>query len=197
MINNISQIVNYIKEVAKDKTSSDLFYFLQIIQRKKENENLSSNNRVIKSYYIENVDSLNNYFEEIKNLCNLFNARAYIHLTPRRWSMICAQQLKANTELLINQQYKGIKNSLDSIIGQYSATPKTWVVDLDSHDLFDRMYVEKCINRCRSGHSQNVIMTLHTKNGCHFITHPFNLNEFECGEKVDIHKNNPTILYIP
>lgn len=196
MINNFSQIINYIEKLEKDRVSSDIFYYLQIIQRKKENFELDSNNKVIKSYYIKNSKDLNNKSKEIKSLCNLFNARAYIHLTPRKWSIVCAQHLKINTELLINSQYESIKNSLNSVIGQYSATPKTWVIDLDSHNIFDKKYVEKCINNCRSGYSKNVIMILTTKNGYHFITNPFDLNQFECKEKVDIHKNNPTILYI-
>jgi hypothetical protein len=37
-----------------------------------------------------------------------------------------------------------------------------------------------------------------TKNGIHLITNPFNLNAFKFGfPNIDVHKNNPTILYIP
>jgi hypothetical protein len=38
--------------------SEDDFYFLQILQRKKENENLGSNSRAVKNYYIKSVDRL-------------------------------------------------------------------------------------------------------------------------------------------
>lgn len=37
-----------------------------------------------------------------------------------------------------------------------------------------------------------------TMNGCHLITKPFNLQKFkEKFPEIDVHKNNPTILYIP
>ena len=35
------------------------FYFLQILQRKKDNPEIGSNSRVIKTYYIKSVDELN------------------------------------------------------------------------------------------------------------------------------------------
>lgn len=37
-----------------------------------------------------------------------------------------------------------------------------------------------------------------TKNGYHIITKPFNLKQFrEKYPDIDVHKNNPTVLYIP
>lgn len=37
-----------------------------------------------------------------------------------------------------------------------------------------------------------------TKNGYHIITKPFNLKQFKDKyPDIDVHKNNPTILYIP
>jgi len=38
--------------------SEDDFYYLQILQRKKENPELGSNSRVIKNYYIKSVEEL-------------------------------------------------------------------------------------------------------------------------------------------
>ena len=41
------------------------------------------------------------------------------------------------------------------------------------------------------------VAEIETKNGWHLITYPFNLQEFKDVVPHDIHKNNPTILYIP
>ena len=51
------------------------FYYLQILQRKKENPQLGSNNRVIKNYYINSVEYLESHYHEIKELCKQFNAK--------------------------------------------------------------------------------------------------------------------------
>ena len=53
MINNfdlISSLLNF--------DNSDLFYHLQILRRGKDHPNLSSANRVIKTYYIDNNENL-------------------------------------------------------------------------------------------------------------------------------------------
>ena len=53
MIDNFEQIRSILK------FEDDYFYFIQIIQRKKENPHLSgSNNRIIRSY---NIDSLKKF----------------------------------------------------------------------------------------------------------------------------------------
>ena len=44
----------------------------------------------------------------------------------------------------------------------------------------------------------NVIAVLPTINGYHIITHPFNLKQLEpfiATNPLDIHRNNPTLLY--
>ena len=43
---------------------------------------------------------------------------------------------------------------------------------------------------------QKVVACLPTKNGYHLITNPFRLDKFkEMYPNIDIHKNNPTLLY--
>ena len=45
---------------------------------------------------------------------------------------------------------------------------------------------------------QLMIAYIPTKNGYHIITKPFNLKQFKDKySDIDVHKNNPTILYIP
>ena len=48
-------IFNEIKDLLVFENDDDFFY-LQILQRKKENPQLGSNSRVIKNYYINNLD---------------------------------------------------------------------------------------------------------------------------------------------
>jgi len=62
MIDNIDKIKDLLVF-----NSEDDFYYLQILQRKKENPQLGSNSRVIKNYYITSYDNLLNKYDEIKN----------------------------------------------------------------------------------------------------------------------------------
>ena len=51
MVDNLDKILPLLKFESEDD-----FYYLQILQRKKENPQLGSNSRVIKNYYIKIVE---------------------------------------------------------------------------------------------------------------------------------------------
>ena len=59
MTNNFDQIRDLLK------FESDYFYFIQIIQRKKENPELGANNRIIRSYNISSLEKFDKYKDEI------------------------------------------------------------------------------------------------------------------------------------
>ena len=84
MIDNFKLIRSHLVFNNKDE-----FYFVQIIQRKKDgNEGLHVRNgyRLIRSYYIYSVEEFNNLESRIKELCESNNARAYINLNVRNTS---------------------------------------------------------------------------------------------------------------
>lgn len=178
----------------------DYFYFIQIIQRKKEIPELGSNNRIIRSYMISSLEKLEKNEAEIIQICQMFNARAYIHLNRRKWSKIALECLRHNAELIANGQHDGIKSSLETIIGRYNCEPKgekTWIVDIDEKLPQYTMQVEGFINSIEP-EGLKVKSILPTKNGYHLITKPFNSQMFkEKYPEVEIHKDNPTILFVP
>ena len=194
MTDNFEQIKSILK------FEEDYFYFIQIIQRKKEIPELGSNNRIIRSYMINSLEKLEKNEAEIIQMCEMFNARAYIHLNRRKWNKIALECLRHNAELIANGQHDGIKSSLETVIGRHNCEPKgekTWIVDIDEKLPQYTMQVEDYINSLEP-EGLKVKSILPTKNGYHLITSPFNSQIF--GEKypeIDIHKDNPTILYIP
>lgn len=178
------------------------FYFIQIIQRKKENPDLGSSNRIIRSYNIDSLKKFDKNKDEIIKLCETFNARAYIHLNRRKWSSICLECLRHNAELIANSQYSGIKSSFETIIGRTngeSNATKTWIVDVDMNDLEVVNKIGRIINNIEPIEDK-LIATIPTKNGYHLITKPFYRTEFTKymqlqGDVPNIHTDNPTILY--
>lgn len=191
------------------------FYFIQIIKRRKENPEMGSNNITINYYYVYDLDKFNKIEEEIIKLCNSTNSRAYIHINKRNAHKIGLQTLRKISELIINNDFKGIKNAYNSCCGSYSSDEnKKWVVDIDYKDLdvqdissqdeakenIERQIqmIEKIIKNNTS--KPNATMTrIPTKNGLHVICSPFNLHQFtvDYGKKIDIHKENPTLCYCP
>jgi hypothetical protein len=96
----------------------------------------------------------------------------------------------------MNKDYKHIKNAYDSTCGTYSNEPeKNWIIDMD--EPFDEVTVNLIDETLEQIEplGKKIKLILPTKNGYHIITSPFNLAKADL--KSDLHKDNPTILYIP
>ena len=179
--------------------SDDDFYYLQILQRKKENPQLGSNSRVIKNYYIGSVDYLESRYEEIRNLCHQFNARAMLRLNKRSYSKVAFKTMQNIANSMTNGEYSFIKKSYDKACRNgHNDKNKTWIIDIDG-DFDDEWLLGmiRFIDNCKP-EGNKLVTQLPTKNGIHLITKPFDLQDFKNKySEIDIHKDNPINLYVP
>jgi len=175
----------------------DHFYFMQIIMRKKEHPTFTKSNKVIKVYYVNSLEYLNNISDEVRFLCDLYVARAYIHLNKRSYKKCAMMMLKNITDHILSEDYEYIKKSYTTVCGQYSDDKdKTWVIDIDYINHPPLHEIEDAINSCQPHGDDKIKLRVPTKNGIHLITKPFNLQEFfDYNIDVDVHKNNPTLLH--
>jgi len=195
MVNNFSQIATLL-----EFNSEDEFYFCQIIKRKKENPELGSNNVVVHSYYIGSIEQLLNMELEIKMLCELHNARAYINLNRCSYERIAWQTMKNVCDRIQNREYRTVKRAYNTCCGQFTIeNPKRWLIDIDIDvEVGACMLIQDIENHIDSfePEGKKLIAVIPTKNGYHMITKPFNMQKFnERYANFDVHKNNPTILY--
>ncbi len=173
------------------------FIFVQILQRSKDNPQIGANNRLIKYYCIESEEQLMSKKEDIITLCESLNARAYIHYTPRSYEAVHKEMIyDLANRLRASQSDRGLRNCFSSACGKsYVKSKKTWVVDIDEKNV-DLDKICEDINGFM-GQGEHIISILPTKSGYHLITHPFDLSQFSRWyPNIDVHKNNPTILYI-
>ena len=200
--------INLIKHLLTFESEDD-FYYLQILQRKKDNPEIGSNSRVIKNYYITSFEHLLSNYKEIKLLCKVFNARASLRLNKRSFERVGFKALENIANTMQNKEYKRLKNSYDRACGLLSSEKnKKWIVDIDSDDV---QWLEQVINAIQPCEPQGdkIIIQIPTKSGIHLITKPFNTQQFRENFKnelklhnveekvIDIHKDNPVNLYIP
>ena len=168
------------------------FYFLQVIKRRKDNPELTGNNKVISDYQIYSLEDYHKYYLHAVRECQLNNARAYLRLNVRDDKKIALECLRRAANLIADGNHKAMKNTYDTICGKHhSDKNKKWIVDFDDEwmpEKDDR--VQDIINA-----GGKIYAEVPTKSGCHIISSPFNLNKFKW--MIDIHKDNPTILYIP
>ena len=203
MIDNI----NVIKTLLNFEKEGD-FYMLYVFKRKKDQPEGERDNhqsvRTIKTYCVDSVQYLEKRYDEIKQLCEMFNARAYIHVQKQNHSDVSLDMMMSLAESIKNGVHNQ-KGLFDSVVGQIKTNEKRWVIDIDnvSIDSFnhDSYYISmrEYINELQLEAKKEQGMTfIKTKSGIHIITQPFNVMKFkERYPDIDIQKKNPTVLYVP
>lgn len=195
MIDNIKEI----KELLNFSEKND-FYMLYVFKRKKDQPEGERDNhqsvRTIKTYCIDSIEHLDKRYDEIKELCEMFKARAYIHVQKQNHNDVSLDMLALLAERIKN----GVKNQkglFDSVVGQIKTQEKRWIIDVDTTDkqflrdiTMDLMEIQPV--------GDKIEKVIKTKNGFHLITCKFNVMEFKkLYPDVDIQKKNPTLLYLP
>lgn len=202
MIDNFNQISRLLTF-----NSEDEFYFVQILQRKKDNPSGThgSNNssRLIKAYYISSVQKLLELKEEMVFFADHFNARVGINLNKRSYYKTAFNTLRHIAEQMHNKNFKDVRKSYNTACGIHnSIDDKRWILDIDTKiSESDILHLEGLLKGFKP-EGDKVIITLPSRSGIHIITSPFNLEEassslFFSSFNIEIHKNNPTNLYIP
>lgn len=201
MIDNFDIIKSLIDVVDDD----GIFFHLQVIRRGKDHPNLPAANKTFQTWLVHGTEHLDKLRDDIVFLCEHYQARAYINVTPKRMADLNTLLLYKLAENINNHNVVNPYKTLNSAIGLLQGIEKRWVVDID--DNYEPLIcnVESLIEQLwgkahpEDSRTKNcVISYIPTHSGVHLITRPFNLKEFkECYPDVDVHKNNPTILYIP
>ena len=199
MIDNIQQI----KSLLHFEEPGD-FYMLYVFKRKKDQPEGERDNhqsvRTIKTYCIESIDHLDRRYDEIKQLCEMFKARAYIHVQKQNHRDVSLEMMMQLAQRIKNGQ-PNQKGLFDSVVGQIKTQEKRWIVDIDTKEERAVQSIMTAILDCRpkvSSVEERIFATIPTKNGYHLITSRFDVMKFaqHCPD-VDIQKKNPTLLYYP
>lgn len=178
--------------------NDDIYYHLQILRRGKDHPELPAANRVIKSYFICSLESLDYVEQEIKDLCKFFGARAYINLAPKSIKKTTMLQIKYLAQRAYEGDFKKIWKSWNTCAGEIKGEEPRWIIDIDNTTITEGPIID-LIDGLEPvdpfGYSK-FIAEIPTKSGYHLITTPFNLQQFkEKYPDIDVHKNNPTLLY--
>ena len=193
MIDNIDLILPFI-----NPESDDDYYYLQLIKRKKENPELGANSRIIKNYYIKSKDDLLKKYEEIKSICIATNSRASIRLNKRSFRISALKSMENIANSMISNNNK-VYNCFDHSAGiHHNDHNKKWILDFDFFiDDKDIESYKSFINSIEPV-GNKILAKIPSKNGFHLITKPFNSQIFKRDfPKIEIHKDNPTNLFVP
>ena len=175
------------------------FYMLYIFKRKKDQTTDKANHqsvRTIKTYCIESIEQLENRYDEIIQLCEMFKARGYIHIQKQNHKDVAMNMI---TEIVTRIQSGQInqKNVFDSVVGQLKTNEKRWIIDVDDKDTKELVRITEAIHVTRP-EGDKLEAVIPTKSGYHLITKRFDVEMFRnVFPHIDIQKKNPTLLYYP
>jgi hypothetical protein len=196
MIDNIELI----KPLLNFENEGD-FYMLYVFKRKKDQPEGERDNhqsvRTVKTYCVESIEYLEKRYDEIKQLCEMFKARAYIHVQKQNHKDVSLEMMIGLAEKIKNGQHNQ-KHLFDSVVGQIKTHEKRWIVDVDSKDETELNAVKFAINKFCNPEGDKVHSIIPTKNGYHIITDRFDTMEFKKHfPELDLQKKNPTLLFLP
>ena len=203
MIDNLE----HIKKLLNFEEKGD-FYMLYVFKRKKDQPEGERDNhqsvRTIKSYCVDSIEYLEKRYDEIKQLCEMFKARAYIHVQKQNHRDVSLNMMVALAQRIQDGNLRQ-QHLFDSVVGQLKTLEKRWIIDVDdvSIDTFAHadyyVSMRNYINELQVDANKSTEMVfVKTKSGFHIITQPFNLLKFkERYPEVDVQKKNPTLLYLP
>ena len=176
------------------------FYMLYVLKRKKDQPVGERDNhqsvRTIRTYCIKSTEQLDARWEEIVMMCEMFKARAYIHVQKQNHRDVSLNMMVALAQRIQDGNLEQ-QSLFDSVVGQIKTQEKRWIIDIDCTDWHAVTEVSQFINSLRP-EGQKVEAVIPTRNGYHLITAKFDVKTFsEKYPEIDIQKKNPTLLYYP
>lgn len=205
-----------IKPLLKFENEGDCYY-VQLLRRQSDDPKIDGepdpayhgnmHSRSIKDYFIRSIEHLDRVADEIRTLCKIFNVRAYIRLNKRSYKAIALSMTKhVIDQMTSGETYSSPFNLIASAAGKANCagSDKTWIVDIDKEYLPYRASIVEQITKCQPFQNAEDMHIIPTKNGEHVICKPFNVKSLQDWwlaqsykmPLCDIHKDNPTILYV-
>jgi len=180
------------------------FYMLYVLKRKKDQPEGERDNhqsvRTIKTYCIKSIDHLEKRYDEIKMMCEMFKARAYIHVQKQNHRDVSLNMMVALAQRIQDGNLEQ-QSLFDSVVGQLKTLEKRWIVDIDTKDEEAVTKIARLVDILRP-EGPKIEAVIPTKNGYHLITKRFDVMTFNKmmslqGDVPDIQKKIPTLLFLP
>ncbi len=169
------------------KFDKNVYYFLQVIQRRRENPTLDKSEIQRGYWYITSIKDLDIHTPKIICLCHTYNARAYISLVPRSLEKFAKKCIIEFGNRVFNNSYTNIFSVPQSVALSddtriSSIFPKPyWIIDIDSVGEIDS--IEEIL---REKTTIKIVEKIPTVRGIHLIVECFNpTKELSCGDFIN------------
>lgn len=165
--------------------SGGIFYYLQVLQRKKDNPGQSWMSRQIYSRIIKNLKDFDDSYEIAKNISDLYNARVYIDLSPGSLEKLTLCALKELSERVYNKSYSDTYRIFDKLAPLEETkikNGKRWMIDVDYK--IGSIEFKSIMNYLKGNPKVRIEEEIPTPAGVHIVILPFNYQEAFKGLKL-------------
>lgn len=176
VINNLEIVKSLLKFKISSKGKPEIYYFVQVIQRRKENPDLPLQEIQRYAWWVTDLGVLEKSWNRLTEMCEHYKARAYISITPRSLEKFGKQCMFEYSKRVANNDYTNIHNlpkkvalSNETVQSKGVVDKPRWILDIDSEDKSYQHDIEKFI----SGYT-NILGKINTPNGCHLVIESFN-----------------------
>ena len=195
-----------VKSLMGFEEKDNMFVHVQVLRRGKDHPDLPAANKLIKAWVVRSREHLDKIKEEVVFLCEHYKARAYVSCAPKSIAKLNTLIMRKMADNLHTGNVINPWHVFNSACGELQGVEKRWVMDVDDKDIADSVLLE--IDRLWvNAHPQDwgkpresgwLVCKIPTLNGAHFISRPFNLQEFmKRFPDVEAKKNGLTALYVP
>jgi hypothetical protein len=169
----------------------DVFWYTELLDRSK---NTGGNNRyrILRAFRHHSGEQLLEQMPAIRKLCDLTGVRAYTRLSARSYKAVGAYLVRRTVESALDGHWKSMANLYASACGLTSIhDKKLWLYDVDE-------VTEETETLGRHlGVTGTLVAELPSRKGLHYIARPHDTRGEPRPHAVQLHKDNPTNLYIP
>jgi hypothetical protein len=185
-IDNRELVAPFVPEVF----DGDTFLYTEILDRRKRSGN--NRGRRLREFIHRDRASFIEQGEQIVAMCEFFEARAYTRLSQRSFRLVGIAYVKTIVEQALTGNWEGMRHAYAKALGTTPGKERLWLFDADSPE-----QIEACR---RFVPIDELLCTIPSRKGLHFITRPFDMRgvaEQLAPFGIELHKENPTNLYIP
>lgn len=198
MIDNSALIATFCPAVA----DGDTFIYTEMLDRGKRKGN--NGHRLVKTFYHRSVDEFWEQWPTIKHLCDLANVRACTRIAPRSYKKVGREFTRLVVETALTENWAGMKSLYNRACGIVTPNEKLWLWDVDVVDDASARLRDALARHGVEG-GPVLCAEIPSKKGVHYITRPFDVRILGLAMAADgyvmptvqLHKDNPTNLYIP
>lgn len=171
-------------------SDEDLYYLIEIIQRKKDGNETGAESILIKKYRFNSKEGFDKIYTEMVTICDALNARAYIRINRRSYRKTALQGNVKLSKYLEQGVYKAAPYCFGKAEGKGIAEPRNTqriVIDIDTYE--DLLRLEEYFK-------YSDFLKIPTVHGTHMIVHIFNQERLKKNfPKIQFGNNLPTLLY--